>query len=53
MSRIKEGDYLVVSDTETEWNKMSINYQEMLEGIPIVEIQKFLRKKKLENIEKK
>jgi len=28
------------------------NYQEMLEDIPIEEIQKFLRKKKLKNIEK-
>jgi len=39
-----------------DWAKVDprimYNYQEVLEGIPIEEIQRFLRKKKLENIEK-
>jgi len=39
-----------------DWTKVDQNimydYQEMLKGIPIEEIQRFLRKKKLENIEK-
>ena len=37
------------------YNDMIIqyNYQEILKNIPIEEIQRFLRKKKLENIDKK
>lgn len=36
------------------WSNQNImyDYQEMLKCIPIEEIQRFLRKKKLENIEK-
>ena len=38
----------------SDWVKSDImyDYQEMLKNIPIEEIQRFLRKKKLENIEK-
>ena len=33
------------------WNEYMKDYQERLEEIPIEEIEKFLRKKNLENIE--
>jgi len=48
---------LLVYDDDGDWanfdQNIMYNYQEMLEGIPIEEIQRFLRKKKLENIDNK
>jgi len=49
---IDEGQLLVYNGVDWSPVNQNImhNYQEMLEGIPIEEIQRFLRKKKLENI---
>ena len=53
MSDIELGGIVYDTDCELDQNMMcNVDYQSMLENVPIEEIQKFLRKKKLENIEK-
>ena len=52
MNRNRVDKYLEWNDSDwDEIQSAKVNYQEVLEGIPIGEIQRFLRKKKLENIE--
>ena len=55
MSKMNEGDVLVwTGDKCTNMDQnMMYDYQEMLKEFPVEEIEKFLRRKKLENIEDK
>ena len=48
-----EGEYLVYSNNEWLSFSSEKNYQEQLSNIPIEEIEKYLRKEKLERINKK